>query len=69
MGAFQYLVKPVDEQKFAEVFGRAVWKIVSEAEQKKKKLVIQYGGEGKAIPLNDIYYMESQNHNMEDYPE
>jgi hypothetical protein len=51
------------------VFGRAVWKIVSEAEQKKKKLVIQYGGEGKAIPLNDIYYMESQNHNMEDYPE
>ncbi|GFH92458.1 hypothetical protein IMSAGC002_03729 [Lachnospiraceae bacterium] len=64
VGAFQYLVKPVDEQKFAEVFGRAAGQIASEAEQRKKKLVIQYGGEGKAIPLNDIYYMESRNHNI-----
>ena len=64
VGAFQYLVKPVDEQKFAEVFGRAVGQIVWEAEQRKKKLVIQYGGKGKVIPLNDIYYMESRNHNI-----
>ena len=64
VGAFQYLVKPVDEQKFSGVFGRAVGQILSEAEQGKKKLVIQYGGEGKAIPLNDIYYMESRNHNI-----
>ena len=64
VGAFQYLVKPVDEQKFAEVFGRAAGQVLSEAEQRKKKLVIQYGGEGKAIPLNDIYYMESRNHNI-----
>ncbi len=64
VGAFQYLVKPVDEQKFSEVFGRAVGQILSEAEQGKKKLVIQYAGEGKAIPLNDIYYMESRNHNI-----
>lgn len=64
VGAFQYLVKPVDEQKFAEVFDRAVGQVLSEVEQRKKKLVIQYGGEGKAIPLNDIYYMESRNHNI-----
>ncbi|MDE7444642.1 MAG: LytTR family DNA-binding domain-containing protein [Lachnospiraceae bacterium] len=64
VGAFQYLVKPVDEQKFTDVFSRAVEQILSEAEQRKKKLVIQYAGEGKAIPLNDIYYMESQNHNI-----
>jgi len=63
VGAFQYLVKPVDEQKFAEVFGRAVRQVLSEAEQRKKKLVIQYAGGGRAIPLNDIYYVESQNHN------
>ena len=42
VGAFQYLVKPVDEQKFAEVFGRASrqilsGQIVSEMEQRKKK--------------------------------
>lgn len=64
VGAFQYLVKPVDEQKFAEVFGRAVNKLVSEVEQRKKNLVIQYRGERKVIPLYDIYYMESRNHNI-----
>ena len=64
VGAFQYLVKPVDEQTWAAVFGRAVGQAISEEEQRKKKLVIQYAGEGRAIPLNDIYYMESQNHNI-----
>ena len=66
VGAFQYLVKPVDEQKFAEVFGRAYRQALSGQIQsgQSKKLVIQYGGEGKAIPLNDIYYMESRNHNI-----
>ncbi|MCI8577188.1 MAG: response regulator transcription factor [Lachnospiraceae bacterium] len=64
VGAFQYLVKPVDEQKFAEVFSRAAGQILSEAEQGRKKLVIRYAGGRKAIPLNDIYYMESQNHNI-----
>ena len=68
VGAFQYLVKPVDEQKFAEVFGRAVTHILSgqivSEEKRRKKLVIQYAGESKVIPFHDIYYMESQNHNI-----
>lgn len=34
--ALGYLVKPVNEQKFAEVFSRAQDKILSETEQKKK---------------------------------
>lgn len=62
--AFQYLVKPVNEQKFAEVFSRAQDKLLSEAEQKKKTLVIQYAGVSKAIPLDSIYYMESRNHKI-----
>ena len=62
--AFQYLVKPVNEQKFAEVFSRAQDKILSEAEQKKKTLVIQYAGANKAISLDNIYYMESQSHKI-----
>ena len=64
VGAFQHLVKPLDEQKFTEVFGRTVGQVLSEAEQRKKKLVIQYGGQRKAIPLNDFFYMESRNHNI-----
>jgi len=60
VGAFQYLVKPVDEQKFADVFRRAVGQILSEAEQRKKKLVIQYAGEGNSI------YMKITNMMMQD---
>ncbi len=48
--AFQYLVKPVNEQRFAEVFRRAQDKILSETEQRKRTLLVQYGGESKAIP-------------------
>lgn len=64
VGAFQYLLKPVNERKFAEVFQRAVRQAESEAEQGKKALVVQYGSTGKTILLNDIYYMESQNHKI-----
>ncbi len=62
--ALGYLVKPVNEQKFTEVFSRAQDKILSEAEQKKKTLLIQYAGANKVIPLDDIYYMESQKHKV-----
>lgn len=62
--AFQYLVKPVNQQKFAAVFGRARDKILSEAEQGKKMLVIQHAGASKAMPLERIYYMESQSHKV-----
>ncbi|WP_347281576.1 response regulator, partial [uncultured Alistipes sp.] len=33
VGAFQYLLKPIDEQRFAEVFDRAAAQIIFEAEQ------------------------------------
>lgn len=62
--ALQYLVKPVNKQKFAEVFRRAQEKILSKTEQKRKSLVIQYAGASKAIPLDSIYYMESQSHKI-----
>ena len=62
--ALGYLVKPVNEQKFAEVFSRAQDKILSETGQKKKTLLIQYAGANKAIPLDRIYYMESRKHKV-----
>ena len=62
--AFQYLLKPVDEQKFAGVFRRAAEQAAAYTGQDKKALMIQYGGTGKTIPLRDIYYMESQNHKI-----
>lgn len=64
VGAFQYLLKPINERKFAEVFSRAAEQILAEAEQKKKTLIIQYGSESRAIPLDSIYYLESRNHKV-----
>lgn len=64
VGAFQYLLKPIDEQKFAGVFRRAAEQIISEAELRKKTLVIQYANTSKVIPWDSIYYLESQSHKV-----
>lgn len=62
VGAFQYLLKPLDEEKFADIFDRAVKQILSG--KSRKKLMIQYAGTRKTIPLDHIHYMESQNHKI-----
>lgn len=66
VNAFQYLLKPVDEQRFAEVFGRAAESVLSRDERFRKPdpLVIQYANTSRAIPLDDIYYIESSNHKV-----
>lgn len=60
--AFQYLLKPIDTQKFAEVFHRAAKQISAVQEQQKRNLVIQYNNANKVIPLSHIYYVESRSH-------
>ena len=62
--AFQYLLKPVDEERFAEVFGRAVRQILTGDRQQKQPLVIQYAGASRAVSLDSIYYVESQGHKV-----
>lgn len=64
VGAFQYLLKPIDEKKFTGVFRRAAEQIISEAELRKKTLVIQYANTSKVIPWDSIYYLESQSHKV-----
>jgi len=39
-------------------------KVRSEAEQTKKMLVVRYDGVNKIIPLDEILYIESQNHKV-----
>lgn len=62
--AFHYLVKPVDERKFAEVFGRALSRVQEGERQRRKTLVVRQAGASRAIPLENIYYLESQNHKI-----
>ena len=62
VGAFHFLIKPIDMEKFADVFHRAAKQILAEQEQQRKNLIIQYNNTNKVIPFSHIYYVESQNH-------
>lgn len=62
--AFQYLVKPVDEEKFAEVFRRAAAQISTRTDQNRRKLIIQFGSVRKVIDPDNIYYVESRGHKV-----
>lgn len=62
--AFQYLVKPIDEKRFAEVFQKAKEKLATRKPQVRQPLVIQSAGTSKVIPLEHIYYTESQGHKI-----
>nr|WP_289767736.1 LytTR family DNA-binding domain-containing protein [uncultured Acetatifactor sp.] len=62
--AFQYLVKPVNQARFAETFRRAAERIAAAEKQRRSTLVIQTGSTSRTVPLQDIYYVESQGHKL-----
>lgn len=62
VGAFQYLLKPVDEAKFAQVFARAAEQL--QAAREPKALTLQSVGVSRTVPLDSIRYIESSNHKV-----
>ena len=64
VGAFQYLLKPVDEEKFAQVFARAVSQIGTARKKTARTLTLQSAGVSRTVPLDSIYYIESSNHKV-----
>ena len=61
VNAFHYLIKPIDAEKFSEVFDRA-WKEMSAFdEQNKKQIMVKNSRTQQKIWLRDIYYIESGN--------
>ena len=66
VGAFQYLLKPVDEDKFAQVFARAVERIMAgrESPRRGRVLTLQSANTSRTIPLDSIYYIESNDHKV-----
>ena len=65
VGAFQYLLKPVNEEKFAQVFARAVEQIGTTKEKPGRVLTLQSANTSRTVPLDSIYYIESSNHKVE----
>ena len=59
VNAFHYLVKPIKESKFAEVFQRALKEARSSDEQRKKYVIIKDGENRKKIMFSEIQYIES----------
>lgn len=62
VGAFQYLIKPVDKKRFAAIFGRAIRFI--EGRGKEQELEVHFANTVKSIPLGNIFYVESFNHKV-----
>lgn len=58
VGAFHYLLKPIDEQKFKEVMDRAVRQI--QKERGEEPLVIKVDGNYIKIPKSNIIYAENE---------
>lgn len=62
VGAFHYLVKPLSDEKFCEVFGKAVWEVKNRKSKAGKEdeeyMMIQSGGVHTKILLKDIIYAE-----------
>lgn len=57
VGAFHYLLKPVDEQKFREVMDKAITQI--RRKKNAEPLIIKIDGYFIRIPLNNIIYAEN----------
>lgn len=66
VGAFHYLMKPVDEEKFAAVFARAAKQVMSGRKhpQRGRTLMLRSASTNKIVPLDSIYYIESSNHKV-----
>ena len=66
VGAFQYLLKPVNKEKFARVFARAVERIraLRENPPRGRALTLQWAGASRTVPLDSIRYIESSNHKV-----
>lgn len=64
VGAFQYLLKPVDGEKFSRVFSRAAAQIEAAGGKPARALTFQVAGVARTVPLESIRYIESSNHKV-----
>ena len=61
VSAFHYLLKPIDEEKFRSVFGRALDELYVVGERTKRFILVRNSGIQQKVYLKDIYYIESAN--------
>ena len=65
VSAFHYLLKPIEEQKFMEVLGRAAEEAGKRKGQKERQIFIRAKNQGYTLNLNSILYIESRGKKVE----
>ncbi len=65
VSAFHYLLKPIEEQKFMEVLGRAEEEARKRKGQKERQIFIRAKNRGYTLKLNSILYIESRGKKVE----
>ena len=65
VSAFHYLLKPIAEQKFMEVLGRAAGEAGKRKWQKERQIFIRAKNQGYTLNLNSILYIESRGKKVE----
>lgn len=63
-GAFNYILKPIDTERFFKVVGEAAERINKRKNQSKPMLTVKCRGETRTINPNEIFYIESANHKV-----
>lgn len=64
VNAFQYLVKPIDEKEFEDVFAKAVREyrcLEVKRNTESKEILVRNGNVTRKVLADDIYYIESSN--------
>ena len=64
VNAFQYLVKPIDEKEFEDVFAQAVREyrcLEVKRNMEPKEILVRNGNVTRKVLADDIYYIESSN--------
>lgn len=61
VSAFHYLIKPLQREKFAEVFQRAWREGAAAKEQEKQYFIVKSAGIQRKVYVKDIFYIESAN--------
>ena len=65
VSAFHYLLKPIEEQKFMEVLGKATDEAGKRKGQREKQIFIRAKNQGYTLNLNGILYIESRGKKVE----
>lgn len=67
VNAFQYIVKPIQESNFEQVFAQTIREyqyLMAKKKEKPKEVLVRNGNRTRSVSADDIYYIESSNRKM-----